>query len=57
MTNEANELPCADKMVFDTREAAAATATAADWQHGAKLKPYKCKHCGLWHLTTNQPTD
>ena len=45
-------LPCADKLAFDTKEQAEATALAADWQHGASLKAYKCKHCQLWHLAT-----
>lgn len=49
-------LPCADKMVFDTRQQAQSTALAADWQHGASLKAYKCRHCHLWHLSS-QPTD
>ncbi|MFO0781531.1 MAG: hypothetical protein U0524_01385 [Candidatus Saccharimonadales bacterium] len=46
-------LPCAEKLVFDTREQAAASANVAEWQHGTKLKPYKCSHCGLWHLSSN----
>jgi hypothetical protein len=56
--NEENkdELPCADKMVFDTRVQAQATATAADWQHGATLKAYKCRYCHLYHLSS-QPDD
>lgn len=52
MTDEADVLPCADKMVFDTKTEAAATGLAADWQHGAQLRPYKCRYCHLWHLTT-----
>ncbi len=45
-------LPCAEKMVFDTKKDAEATALAADWQHGASLKAYQCRHCGLWHLSS-----
>lgn len=45
------QLPCVEKMTFDTQEEAQNTALAADWQHGAKLKPYKCRHCELWHLS------
>jgi hypothetical protein len=49
-------LPCADKIIFDTQKQAQSTALAADWQHGASLKAYKCRHCHLWHLSS-QPTD
>lgn len=56
MTNENPELPCAQKMVFDTKKEAAAVGLAADWQHGAQLKPYHCRHCDLWHLSS-QPSD
>lgn len=48
-----NTLPCADKLAFDTKEAAEAAAAVAEWQHGTKLKAYACRHCGLWHLSTN----
>jgi hypothetical protein len=56
MTEETSELPCAEKMVFNTRKQAQATATAADWQYGATLKAYKCRYCHLWHLSS-QPVD
>jgi len=23
-------------------------------KHGKKMRPYKCKYCGLWHLTTKK---
>lgn len=45
-------LPCADKLVFDTRREAQAAATALRWQKGIKLKAYKCRDCGLWHLSS-----
>ncbi len=45
-------LPCANKLAFDTEKEANATAVKADWQHGAKVKSYKCRHCGLWHLSS-----
>lgn len=51
--NESDPLPCADKLTFDTKKEAEATALAADWQHGASLKPYRCRHCNLWHLSSN----
>jgi len=46
------ELPCKDKLVFDTRNEAAASANVVEWQHGAKVKPYQCNHCDLWHLSS-----
>jgi len=45
-------LPCADKMAFNTKTDAEATAVVADWQHGTKLRPYLCRHCNLWHLSS-----
>lgn len=56
MTDENNELPCADKMVFDSREKAQAAGTAAEWQYGGSLKAYKCRYCHLYHLSS-QPAD
>lgn len=53
---DTDKLPCAEKMVFDTKEQADSTALAADWQHGASLKSYRCRYCHLWHLSS-QPTD
>lgn len=49
---ERSELPCSDKLAFDTRKQAQAAATVALHQHGTKLKTYLCRHCGLWHLST-----
>lgn len=47
------KLPCVDKMVFDTKKEAQTASLTADWQHGARLKAYKCKHCHLWHLASD----
>lgn len=46
-------LPCVDKLAFDTKREAQATATTAEFQRGAKVKPYKCRYCHLWHLSSN----
>ena len=46
-------LPCADKLVFDTERQAAAAANVAAYQHGAQVRPYICRYCGLWHLSSN----
>lgn len=53
---EADELPCVDKLAFDTKDQANAAGTASDWQYGIKLKSYRCRHCELWHLSS-QPDD
>lgn len=52
MIEEKPPLPCSDKLVFNTKKEADAAAVAVDWQRGTKLKSYKCKHCGLWHLSS-----
>jgi hypothetical protein len=51
------DLPCSDKMVFDTKDEAEASGLAAEWQHGGSLKAYQCKHCHLWHLATRIQED
>lgn len=45
-------LPCADKLAFETPEAARATATVSEHRYGSKLKIYRCHFCGLYHLST-----
>ncbi|HVS58156.1 MAG TPA: hypothetical protein VHD60_00245 [Candidatus Saccharimonadales bacterium] len=52
MTDAPAELPCQDKLAFDTEKQARAAATTAEYQHGTKLKVYHCRHCGLWHLSS-----
>ena len=53
MEEQNEELPaCHAKMAFDSRVEAEATAVVAEHQHGTKLKAYKCRHCGLWHLAS-----
>lgn len=52
MSEENPKLPCEDKMSFDTQKEAESAALAAEWQHGGRLKAYRCKHCGLWHLSS-----
>ena len=46
-------LPCINKLAFDTKKQAQAAATVAMYQHGVRLKPYVCPHCGLWHLASD----
>jgi len=49
-------LPCADKLAFDTPEAAQATATVSEHRYGGKLKVYKCRYCQLYHLSSDYET-
>lgn len=49
---ESAALPCVDKIAFDSQKAAQAAATVARYQHGIRVKPYRCKYCNLWHLAT-----
>jgi hypothetical protein len=51
-----NVLPCTDKLAFDTKKQADIAANVAKYQRGITLKSYKCRHCGLWHLSS-QPDD
>lgn len=46
-------LPCADKLAFETVEAAQATAMVSEHHYGTKLKVYRCRHCQLYHLATD----
>lgn len=46
-------LPCADKLIFDAKRQAEAAAVVAGYQHGTKLKAYKCRYCHLWHLASD----
>lgn len=52
MSDDDQALPCAEKIVYETKSAAEGAAAAADWQHGISLKAYRCRHCQLWHLAT-----
>lgn len=49
---EESAMPCADKIAFDTKKQAQATATTAAYQHGSAVQVYLCKHCELWHLAS-----
>ena len=48
-----DNLPCADKLVFNTRQEAEKGATVTKWHYGTKLKAYHCRHCNLWHLASD----
>jgi len=52
-SDQEQKLPCSDKLVFDTKEQAEAAATVAEHTYGTRLRPYVCRHCGLWHLSSN----
>jgi hypothetical protein len=51
--DEEPPLPCSDKLAFDTQQQAQAAATVAQYQHGAALRVYVCRYCGLWHLASS----
>lgn len=50
--NDENVLPCSDKIAFGTRKEAEVAVVVAAHQHGSQLKAYRCKYCGLWHLSS-----
>ncbi|MBL8121906.1 hypothetical protein JNM87_04120 [Candidatus Saccharibacteria bacterium] len=53
-TNMVDEtkLPCADKLVFETRRAAETTATTSHYWYGSRPHAYRCRFCTHWHLST-----
>ncbi len=46
-------LPCANKIAFDSRQQAEATATTSEYWYGHRLHVYLCRYCHLWHLSTS----
>lgn len=50
---EETQMPCSDKIAFDTLKQAQTAATVAGHQHGAKLKAYRCRYCHLYHLSSS----
>lgn len=50
--NEDQLYPCSEKLAFDTKKEAETSALVAKFQHGASLKAYKCRYCGLWHMSS-----
>jgi hypothetical protein len=50
--DEASPLPCADKLVFDSKKEAKDQARVLNWRRGGNLKAYKCQYCSLWHLSS-----
>jgi len=52
MTDEEAPLPCAEKLAFDTKKDADATANVAHYRYGSHVHSYKCRYCGLWHLSS-----
>lgn len=49
-------LPCKDKLAFDTKREAQATANVAHYRYGGSMHAYVCRHCNLWHLASG-PAD
>jgi hypothetical protein len=54
MNDDENEpvLSCQDKLAFDTKQQAEASAVVVKYQHGTIVKAYQCQTCGLWHLAS-----
>jgi hypothetical protein len=53
MDEDEQPLPCAEKLAFDTKDAARATAATSEWRYGTVLHVYKCRYCHLYHLSSN----
>jgi len=52
-TDEAETLPCSEKLAFDTKREADATANVVQYRYGSIVRSYQCRYCGLWHLSSN----
>ena len=46
-------LPCHEKLAFDTKREADASANVVEYRYGSKVHAYVCRYCGLWHLSSN----
>lgn len=42
---------CISKKVYLTRAIAKRSARRFEAKSGEKMRPYKCPHCGMWHIT------
>jgi hypothetical protein len=51
--NIASDLPCSDKLAFDSQKEARTAALVASIQRGINLNVYKCQYCYLWHLSSS----
>jgi len=47
------DLPCNDKLAFDTKKQAETTATVVEYRYGSMVRAYRCQYCHLWHLSSN----
>lgn len=54
---DTENLPCRDKLAFDTERQARAAAVVAKHQRGITLHVYQCRFCGLWHLSSTNDAD
>jgi len=45
-------LPCHEKLAFDTKREANATASVVEYRYGSKVHAYVCRYCRLWHLSS-----
>jgi hypothetical protein len=52
--NFAKWIACSRKRPFSNRKLAKDAASRIRARGGTKLRPYKCEHCGSFHLATEQ---
>ncbi|HEX8227051.1 MAG TPA: hypothetical protein VF572_04250 [Candidatus Saccharimonadales bacterium] len=55
--DETAELPCKDKLAFDTQREAASSANVVQYRYGNAMHVYRCRFCQLWHLSSGQGAD
>jgi hypothetical protein len=54
--DDQDQLPCSDKLSFDSKLQADATANIVSYRYGSSVYPYVCNDCGLWHLSSTKST-
>jgi hypothetical protein len=57
MDDQPEQMPCAEKLAFNTKKEADVAANVAEYQRGIALQSYRCQHCGLWHLSSHTQGD
>lgn len=45
---------CTGKIAFDSPALAREVAQRSRRKHHAAVQPYRCKHCGKWHVGDHQ---
>ncbi len=55
--SDLNKCPVSRKISLSSKEEAQKMAKSLRKKRGSKTKPYKCPHCGAWHIGHNRPPE